>query len=100
MATNDPTFLTLFILSAALSVFSLSRFKNRKLQVAMGRLNVILNFILFGIILSAYFMHYKDNGGSMGLAIIIPIISVVFVSLANRAIMGDEELVRAADRLR
>lgn len=100
MAKDDPTFLIMFLLSAALSLFALTRFKNRKLQVVLGRLNVILNFVLFAGLLYTYFVQYKDAGGSVGLAIFIPIAAVVLISLANRAIMGDEALVKAADRLR
>lgn len=100
MATDDPIFLSLFLVSTALSIFTLSRFKNRKLQVAMGRLNIILNFILFAALLYTYFEAYKDNEGSMGLALFIPIVVISLISMANRRIMGDESLVKAADRLR
>ncbi len=100
MATGDATFLSLFLLSTAISIFSLSRYKNRKLQVAMGRLNIIINFILFAALLYTYFAAYKDEGGSMGLALFIPIVVITLISMANRRIMGDEQLVRAADRLR
>lgn len=100
MASSDPFFLSLFLVSAALSIFTLTRFKNRKLQIAMGRLNIILNFILFAALLYTYFAAYKDDGGSMGLALFVPIVVVTLISMANRKIMGDEQLVRAADRLR
>jgi peptidoglycan/LPS O-acetylase OafA/YrhL len=100
MATSYPVFFTVFMLSAALSLFAIFRFKNRKQQVVLGRLNVILNFILFAIILYTYFEVIKPNDGSLGLATFIPISTVIFTSLANRAIMADEALVRAADRFR
>lgn len=100
MANSDPFFISVFLVSAALSIFTLTRFKNRKLQIAMGRLNIILNFILFAALLYTYFVAYKDDGGSMGLALFVPIVVVTLISMANRKIMGDEQLVRAADRLR
>lgn len=100
MASSDLVFLSLFLISSAISIFSLLKFKNRKLQIAMGRLNIIVNFILFAALLYTYFAAYKDEGGSVGLALFIPIVAVSLVSVANRRIMADEQLVRAADRLR
>lgn len=100
MATHYPVFLTLYIISAGLSVLSVFRFKKRQLQVVLGRLNIIINFILFGIILYTYFEAIKPNEGSLGLASFIPIVVVIFLTLANKSIIADETLVRAADRIR
>ena len=97
--TNDVVFLAMFAISAALSLYTIFQFKKRQLQVVLGRLNVILNFILFGIILYTYFSAYKEDG-SLGLGSFVPVLVVILISLANRSVMSDEALIKAADRLR
>jgi len=47
-AKNDVMFLSMFLASAILSIVTIFLFKNRKLQFVLGRLNIILNFILLG----------------------------------------------------
>lgn len=100
MITQYPIFMTGFLLSAALSLITVFRYKNRQTQVVLGRLNVILNFVLFGLILYMYFENFGSVEASLGLASFIPLIAVILISMANRAVMKDEALVRAADRLR
>lgn len=100
MITQYPIFMTGFLLSAVLSLITIFRYKNRQTQVVLGRLNVILNFVLFGLILYMYFENFGSIEASLGLASFIPLIAVILISMANRAVMKDEALVRAADRLR
>ncbi len=100
MILDDPTFMIMTVLSTIISLFSIVRYRNRQQQVVSGRINIILNFVLFGLLLFMYFTLQKEaqvmlHGGSF-----MPIISVVLISLANRAILKDEALVRSADRLR
>lgn len=100
MVNNDPVFFSMFLLSALISLYSIFRFKNRKQQVVSGRINIIINFVLLGFILYFYFTGFDTSTSTLGFGAFIPIICVVLISLANRAIMRDEALVRAADRLR
>ncbi len=100
MIMNDAVFLSLTVLSTLISIFSIFRYKNRKQQVMSGRFNIIINFVLFGLILWMYFSVYQPDGGSFGVGAFMPIVAVILISLANRAIMKDEMLVRSADRLR
>ena len=46
----------LFFVSAFISICTLFLFKNRSLQLAMGRLNILINFILLGIVV--YFSQH------------------------------------------
>lgn len=91
----------LFILSAVISLVSIFLYKNRKLQFMLGRLNIILNLILLGL-----FVYWSLNlSGEIlisekGIGMLIPIISIVFLVLANKAIKKDEDLVKSVDRLR
>jgi hypothetical protein len=91
----------LFFISAILTFITIFLFKNRKLQFVIGRLTILINFILLGILI-----FYSQNlSGEMevsekGIGLLIPIFAIVLVVLANRAIKKDEELVKSVDRLR
>ncbi len=91
----------LFLVSALISFITIFLFKNRKLQFVLGRLNILLNLILLGL-----FVYWSLNisGESQisekGIGMLIPIISIVFLVLANKAIKKDEDLVKSVDRLR
>lgn len=91
----------LFITSAAISFVDIFLFKKRKLQLALGRLNIILNFILLGL-----FVYWSLTiPGEMeisekGIGMFLPVLSIVFLALANKAIKKDEALVKSVDRLR
>ena len=100
MILQDPTFTVLAVLSTLVSLFSIFRYRNRKQQVVSGRINIIINFVLFGFILFVYFNNYNPETSSLGLGAFMPLVAVIFIVLANRAIMKDEALVRSADRLR
>lgn len=91
----------LFIGSAVLSIISIFLFKNRKLQFVLGRINILLNFFLLGV-----FVYWSLTvPGEMeisekGIGMFIPVLSIVFLVLANKAIKKDEDLVKSVDRLR
>jgi len=87
--------------SAAMAVIAILQFKNRKNQFVMNRLNMILNLFLLG-----FFVYRSLNlsGETLvsekGIGMLIPVFSIVFLVLANRAIKKDEDLVKSVDRLR
>ncbi|MCP9198424.1 DUF4293 domain-containing protein [Gramella sp. GC03-9] len=91
----------MFLASAAMSLVSIFMFKNRKLQFVLGRLNIILNLFLLGV-----FVYWSLSlPGEMeisekGIGMFLPIVSIVFLVLANKAIKKDEDLVKSVDRLR
>ena len=91
----------LFLVSAFFSVLSISRYKNRKSQFILGRLNIILNFFLLGLFV---YQSLNISGETLvsekGIGIFLPIVSIVFLALANKAIKKDEDLVKSVDRLR
>lgn len=93
--------LGLFMLSGVLSLASVFMFKNRKSQFVLGRLNIILNFFLLGFFV---YQLLKSSGESKisenGVGMFLPILSIVFLVLANKAIKKDEDLVKSVDRLR
>jgi hypothetical protein len=93
--------LALFLASAFFSILSISRFRNRKFQFVLGRLNIILNFILLGLfVYQSLNVSGETDVSEKGIGIFIPIISIVLLALANKAIKKDEDLVKSVDRLR
>ena len=100
-ALDDYTYLVLFLVSALLSLITIFMFKNRKSQFVMGRLNIILNFILLGIfVYQSLNISGETNVSEKGIGILLPIFSIVCLVLANKAIKKDEDLVKSVDRLR
>ncbi|WP_299097980.1 DUF4293 domain-containing protein [uncultured Winogradskyella sp.] len=100
-AANDYLYLGLFLASALLSLIAIFSFKNRKSQFVMGRVNIILNFILLGIfVYQSLNISGETNVSEKGIGILLPIFSIVCLVLANKAIKKDEDLVKSVDRLR
>ncbi|WP_298903783.1 DUF4293 domain-containing protein [uncultured Psychroserpens sp.] len=100
-AKDEYLYLGLFLGSALLSLISIFCFKNRKLQFVLGRLNIILNFILLGFFVYQLLIPPgESNISEKGVGIFIPILSIVLLVLANKAIKKDEDLVKSVDRLR
>jgi branched-subunit amino acid transport protein AzlD len=100
-AQNELVYFGLFLVSAALSLLSIFMFKNRKSQFVLGRLNIILNFILLGLLVyQSLKVSGEINFSEKGIGIFLPIVSIVLLVLANKAIKKDEDLVKSVDRLR
>jgi hypothetical protein len=89
------------VLSVLLAVGSIFWYRNRLNQFVINRLNLISQLFLLG-----FFVYRSLNvsgevaTSEKGIGMLIPIFSIVFLVLANRAIKKDEDLVKSADRLR
>jgi len=100
-AKDDLLYFGLFLGSAVLSLISIFMYKNRKSQFILGRLNIILNFILLGLfVYQSLNLSGETVVSEKGIGIFLPIVSIVFLALANKAIKKDEDLVKSVDRLR
>ena len=100
-AKDNMTYLLLFLGSALLSIISIFKYKERQTQFVLGRLNIILNFILLGLFVYLLLISPGESQISeKGVGIFIPIFYIVFLVLANKAIKKDEDLVKSVDRLR
>ncbi|WP_457617168.1 DUF4293 domain-containing protein [Lutibacter sp.] len=91
----------LFFVSAILTLVTIFQFKKRQLQFVLGRLTILINFILLGILV--YFSQNLSGEitvSEKGIGLLIPIFTILLVVLANKAIKRDEELVKSVDRLR
>ena len=90
-----------FLGSAVLALISIFLYKNRQLQFVLGRLNIILNLILLGLFVYwSLSVSGETQVSEKGIGMLIPIVSIVFLVLANKAIKKDEDLVKSVDRLR
>lgn len=100
-AQDNMLFLGLFIASAIISAITLFSYKKRQNQFVLGRLNILLNFALLGVLV--YRSQILSGGAAAlekGIGMAIPLVSIVFIALANKAIKRDEDLVKSVDRLR
>jgi len=91
----------LFIGSGIISFASLLSFKNRTRQIISNRVNIVINFLLLGIIV----YHLLSLPGETivsekGIGVFIPLLVIVFLVLTNKAIIKDDKLVKSVDRLR
>ncbi|WP_299669863.1 DUF4293 domain-containing protein [uncultured Polaribacter sp.] len=91
----------LFLISALLAFVAIFLFKNRKLQFVMGRLAILVNLILLGLLIYVSLTLPGETAVSEnGIGMFVPILAILLLVLANRAIKKDEDLVKSADRLR
>lgn len=91
----------LFLISTLLSLFALFFFKNRKLQIQVTVMNIILNFLLIGYLIYGLTNlpgGFKDS--EKGIGLLSPFAVIVLLMLANHFIRKDEELVKSVDRFR
>ena len=90
-----------FMVSALMAVLTLISFKKRTKQIIYNRVNIVINFLLLGIV-----VYHQLNlpGETMvsekGIGVFIPLLVIVFLALANKAIIKDDKLVKSVDRLR
>ena len=99
---QNQFYIILLGLSTTLSLVSLVSYKKRQNQFVMGRLNMILNLILLGLFV---YRSLNISGETVlvsekGIGMFLPIVAIVLLVLANKAIKKDEDLVKSADRLR
>ncbi|MGG1924550.1 DUF4293 family protein [Chryseobacterium sp. NRRL B-14798] len=86
------------VITGALSIFS---FKNRKRQILLNIISIIINALLIGVL--AYWLLNLSGGIQIpekGIEPIFPLIAVICLLIANIYIRKDERLVKSVDRLR
>ncbi len=99
-AKDDVLYMILGGAIAGIAAANNFNYRKRQLQIVLNRLNIILAFVLTGLFAWKYLSFPEGSEPGFGLGGVMPLISVVLLVLANRAILKDEMLVRAADRLR
>ena len=99
---QNQIYVVLFGLSTTLSILSIVSYKKRQNQFVIGRLNIILNLILLGLFVYRLLNLSGETSevSEKGIGMFLPIVAIVFLVLANKAIKKDEDLVKSVDRLR
>ncbi|MBT7458240.1 MAG: DUF4293 family protein [Flavobacteriaceae bacterium] len=87
------------ILLVVIPFWNIFQFKNRKGQFVVNRLLLLLSLLLMGNQLLGY-MNIETYSQDQIWVTISYLLTVILLALSNRAIKKDEDLVRAADRLR
>ena len=91
----------MFITSAILSISTIFLFKDRKLQFVIGRVIVLINlFLLVLLIYLSLTLSGETSVSEKGIGMFLPILVILLIVLANKAIKKDEDLVKSVDRLR
>tara|TARA_R110002050_G_scaffold286169_2_gene436494 strand:- start:4667 stop:5098 length:432 start_codon:yes stop_codon:yes gene_type:complete len=91
----------MFIMSAILSLVTIFLFKNRKLQFVLGRIIIMINLFLLGLLIYLSLnLSGETSVSEKGIGMFLPILAILLVVLANKAIKKDEDLIKSVDRLR
>ena len=71
------------------------------MQFVLGRVNMLVNFYLLGVLIYlSLTLSGEASVSKKGIGMFIPVIVIVLLAVANKAIKKDEDLVKSADRLR
>nr|WP_314493794.1 DUF4293 domain-containing protein [uncultured Chryseobacterium sp.] len=89
------------VILVLIGAFSLFSFKNRKRQILLNTVSIIINALLIGVLV--YWVQNLSGGINFpekGIEPVFPLIAVICLFLANIFIKKDERLVKSVDRLR
>ena len=95
--------LILVIASLVLALVTIFLYKRRIIQFQLVNINVLLNVLLVALVFLLYSRIFEKRlhiPSTYEFGMYIPLISLVFLVLASRAIRKDEALVKSSDRLR
>ncbi len=91
----------LFLLSTFSTCTAIFLFKRRQLQFVLGRISILINLLLLGLLIYVSLtLPGEMKISEKGIGMFLPILAIVFVVFANKAIQKDEDLVKSVDRLR
>ncbi len=100
MTTNLTTFI-LALISAITAAAAIFLFRNRKLQMTVTRILILLALLTLSSLIVFDFVIGKEMITQPNyVPIILAFFGTVFSILAHRGIASDEKLVRSMDRLR
>lgn len=98
---KEPLVFGLIFGSVLITLISIFKFKKRIQQFVLNRVGILLNFVLLGVfVYRSLTVPGETLVSEKGIGVLLPIISIVFLVLANKAIKRDEDLVKSVDRLR
>lgn len=91
-----------YVVAVVLPLVALMLYKNRPLQVRVGRVAILATLAALALLVIKYGNTSKEAGVQViaSIGMFIPIGSIVLLILAIRGVKKDEALVRSADRIR
>lgn len=98
VGTYSMYYAILAVMCTLLPLVAIFLYKNRPLQIRLGRLNILLLTVALVFLVVAY--ASLDSGVTAGIGLFMPSGGIIFTFLAIRAIGKDEALVKSADRIR
>lgn len=91
----------LFLGSAIISLITVFLYKDRKFQFVIGRIIILINLFLLGLLIYVSLtLPGEVSISEKGIGMFLPILVILLIVLANKAIKKDEDLVKSVDRLR
>ena len=96
-----PVMLIACIVLVLLGLLSIFSFKNRKRQILLNNISMVINALLIGLL--GYWLLSLSGGISFpekGIEPVFPLLAIVFLLMSNLYIRRDERLVKSVDRLR
>ena len=98
----DPLMLTLTILIAVFALIDIFLFKNLQRQMTVCFVDIIIGLaMLVAIGIQAFYVNGKDGVTlTWQWYLLLPILSIVFLMLAHKAMSRDKKMLRDSDRLR
>lgn len=105
LASSSYLLFLLAIISAALPFITIFLFRNRKLQLKLTFLNILVGI---GLIVMIYLKANEFaaqnatvfKSSSYKIAAALPVLAIILSIMAYRGISTDEKMVKSADRLR
>lgn len=97
---DGPLMMGAFALAGLILLITIFLFNNRKLQMSLTKLGVIMTIIGAGIIGYRFFTDQAADLAQPAAGVALPFLALIFGAMAHRYINKDEKLVRSVDRLR
>jgi len=85
------------------TVYIVLQYKRRIYQIRLCKINIMIHLVI--LVISFFYLdqikgELPQMSFSYGPSIFFPLVSLILLLRANRSILRDEKLVRAADRIR
>jgi hypothetical protein len=92
----------LCIINVIFILVTIFQYNNRKRQIVFAKLNIFILLALSGIICYNVWrcVHYISGTYSLRFYLLFPLIAIILIYLAIKAIIKDERLLKSVDRIR
>ncbi len=99
----DPLMFTLVVLIAVLALIDIFLYKNLQRQMTVCFVDIVISIAMLAAIgIQAYMLSSKHNAVELVWQwwLLLPVLAIIFMIMAHRAMSRDKKLLRDSDRLR